>query len=159
MTKPFDELNETFGINPEVVKEEETLDITPVESNPLKRRESKKPVVPTNKAEDREKDYQYARGQLYDLVEKMQETMNSAMEVAQQSDSARAFEVVFQGAKHTADIVDKLQDLHKKEKTMAEDQAQLPSAGVNNGTVNNVYMTGTTADMLKMLKQAQEEDK
>ena len=153
----FDELNNTFDITP---KEEETLDITPVESNPLKKRESKKPVIPTNKAEDREKDYQYARGQLYDLVEKMQETMNSAMEVAQQSDSARAFEVVFQGAKHTADIVDKLQDLHKKEKAMSEEQ-QAPAAGggVNNGTVNNVYMTGTTADMLKMLKQAQEEDK
>ena len=154
MTKPFDELNETFGIKPE----EETLDITPVESNPLKK--SKKPVEPTNKLEDREKDYQYARGQLYDLVEKMQETMNSAMEVAQQSDSARAFEVVFQGAKHTADIIDKLQDMHAKEKKMSEEvQGPTPSAGVNNGTVNNVYMTGTTADMLKMLKQAKEEDK
>ena len=52
----FDELNETFGIKPE----EETLDITPVENSPLKK--SKKPVEPTNKLEDREKDYQYARG-------------------------------------------------------------------------------------------------
>ena len=150
----FDELNETFGIKPE----EETLDITPVENSPLKK--SKKPVEPTNKLEDREKDYQYARGQLYDLVEKMQETMNSAIEVAQQSDSARAFEVVFQGAKHTADIVDKLQDLHSKEKKMSEEQqAPSPNGGVNNGTVNNVYMTGSTADLLKMLKQAKEEDK
>ena len=76
--------------------------------------------------------------------------MNNAMEVAQQSDGARAFEVVFQGAKHTADIVDKLQDLHAKEKKMSEEQ-QAPAAGggVNNGTVNNVYMTGTTADMLR----------
>ena len=153
----FDELNDTFDIKPE----EETLDITPVENNPLKKRESKKPVIPTNKLEDREKDYQYARGQLYDLVEKMQETMNSAMEVAQQSDSARAFEVVFQGAKHTADIVDKLQDLHAKEKKMSEEQPQTSSgAQVNNGSVtNNVFMTGTTADMLKMLKETQQEDK
>ena len=150
----FEELNDAFGIKPE----EETLDITPVESNPLKKKQ--KPVEPTDKAEDREKDYQYARGQLYDLVEKMQETMNAAIEVAQQSDSARAFEVVFQGAKHTADIVDKIQDLHAKEKKMSEEQAA-PSqnSGVNNGTVNNVYMTGSTADLLKMLKQAKEEDK
>ena len=42
----FDELNDAFDIKP---KEEETLDITPVESNPLKKRESKKPVIPTNK--------------------------------------------------------------------------------------------------------------
>ena len=40
-----------------------------------------------------------------------------------------------------------------------EQQAPAAGGGVNNGTVNNVYMTGTTADMLKMLKQAQEEDK
>ena len=158
MTKPFDELNETFGITPEVV-EEETLDITPVESNPLKKRESKKPVVPTNKAEDREKDYQYARGQLYDLVEKMQETMNSAMEVAQQSDSARAFEVVFQGAKHTADVLDKLQDLQKKQKDITKEETTTSSDSVNNGTVNNVFMAGTTSDLLKMLKDSQQNDK
>lgn len=149
----FEELNDAFGIEPN----EETLDITPVESNPLKKKQ--KPVEPTNKAEDREKDYQYARGQLYNLVEKMQETMNAAIEVAQQSDSARAFEVVFQGAKHTADIVDKIQDLHAKEKKMSEEQAAPSGGDVNHGTVNNVYMTGSTADLLKMLKQAKEEDK
>ena len=145
----FDSLDETFNIEKREVTDIVTSSDAEIEE-----------IVPANKQLDREEDYQYARGQLYNLVDKLQETMNSAMEVAQQSDSPRAFEVVFQGAKHTADIVDKLQDLHAKEKKMSEEQPA-PSAGggVNNGTVNNVYMTGSTADLLKMLKQAKEEDK
>ena len=148
MTTPFESLDDQFNIEPtEIVPEVE-------EAKPLKK------VEASDKLDDREKDYQYARGQLYNIVEKMQETLNGAMEVAQQSDHPRAFEVVFQGAKHTADILDKMQDLHKKQKDLAkEEPAQGTSGQVNHGTVNNVFMSGTTADMLKMLKESQQEDK
>ena len=129
----FDSLNDTF-------------DITPVgESRPIKKT---KPLIISDKGEDKEKDYQYARAQLYDIVEKMQESLNGAMEVAQQSDHPRAYEVCFQGAKHAADVVDKLQDLHKK---MADVEKQEQS--VVNQTQNNVFMSGSTAELLKMLKE------
>lgn len=145
----FESLDETFNIEKREVTEIVTSADAEVEE-----------IVPTNKKVDREEDYQYARTQLYNLVDKLQETMNSAMEVAQQSDSPRAFEVVFQGAKHTADIVDKLQDMHAKEKKMSEEQTESSTGtSVNNGTVNNIIMRGTTADMLKALKQIKEEDK
>ena len=128
----FDSLNDTF-------------DITPVgEARPIKKT---KPLIISDKGEDKEKDYQYARAQLYDIVEKMQESLNGAMEVAQQSDHPRAYEVCFQGAKHAADVVDKLQDLHKK---MADVEKQEQS--VVNQTQNNVFMSGSTAELLKMLK-------
>ena len=110
-------------------------------------------------ASNREKDYQYARGQLYDVVEKMQEILNGAMEVAAQSDHPRAYEVAFNGAKHVADAVEKLQDLHKKEKALSQEDAPAAGGGVNHGTVNNVFMTGSTNDLLKMLKETQKEDK
>ena len=153
MTKPFESLNETFNISSE---NEEVVDITPVEEvKPI----SKK-LESTNKIEDREKDYQYARGNLYSIIEKMQETLEGAMEVAAESDHPRAFEVAFNGAKHLADVVDKLQDLHKKEKDISkEEPQQASSGGVNNGTVNNVFMSGTTSDLLKMLKESQQQDK
>jgi len=148
MSTPFESLDDAFNISSET---EEVVDIVPTEKTELKK------VEPTNKEDDREKDYQYARGQLYNIIDKMQEALNGAMDVAQESDHPRAFEVVFQGAKHTADVLDKLQDLQKKQKDITKEDV---SAGdVNNGTVNNVYMTGTTADLMKMLKQAQEEDK
>ena len=150
MTTPFESLDDAFNITPE----EEVVDITPVEkSKPLKK------VEHTDKVDDREKDYQYARGELYNIVGKMQEALNGAMEVAQQSDHPRAFEVVFQGAKHTADVLDKLQDLQKKQKEITKEETTTSSDSVNNGTVNNVFMAGTTSDLLKMLKDSQQNDK
>ena len=42
---------------------------------------------------DSEKDYEYSRANLYSLVEKGQEAVNGILELAQESDSARAYEV------------------------------------------------------------------
>ena len=138
----FDSLNDTFDVSAEIVKVEEEPTAKPIKRN-------KKPLIISDKGEDKEKDYQYARAQIYDIVEKMQESLNGAMEVAQQSDHPRAYEVVFQGAKHTADAVEKLQDLHKK---MADTEKEVEKAAVNQ-TQNNIFMSGSTADLLKMLKE------
>ena len=43
--------------------------------------------------EDREKDYEYTRGELYSLIDKGQEAVQGALEVAQESGHPRAFEV------------------------------------------------------------------
>ena len=138
----FDSLNDTFDVSAEIVKVEEEPTTKPIKRN-------KKPLIISDKGEDKEKDYQYARAQIYDIVEKMQESLNGALEVAQQSDHPRAYEVVFQGAKHTADAVEKLQDLHKK---MADTDKEAEKAAVNQ-TQNNIFMSGSTADLLKMLKE------
>ena len=138
----FESLDNTFDVSAEIVKVEEETTAKPIKRN-------KKPLIISDKGEDKEKDYQYARAQIYDIVEKMQESLNGAMEVAQQSDHPRAYEVVFQGAKHTADAVEKLQDLHKK---MADVENEQEKAQVNQ-TQNNIYMSGSTADLIKMLKE------
>ena len=132
----YDSLNDCF-------------DITPVGEDPKPIKQNKKPLIISDKGEDKEKDYQYARAQIYDIVEKMQESLNGAMEVAQQSDHPRAYEVVFQGAKHTADAVEKLQDLHKK---MSDAETKEQQQAVNQ-TQNNIFMSGSTAELLKMLKE------
>ena len=126
---------------------DETFDITPVdEVKPVKRKS--KPLIISDKGEDREKDYQYARGQLYDIVEKMQESLNEAMEVAQESQHPRAFEVCFNGAKAAADVVDKIQDLHKKMKDLDVEETKIQQTN----TQNNIFM-GSTAELMKMLKE------
>lgn len=127
----FDSLNDTFDIIPSE------------DAKPIKKT---KPLIVSDKGEDKEKDYQYARAQLYDIVEKMQESLNGAMEVAQQSDHPRAYEVVFNGAKNAADVVDKLGDLHKKMQDVEKEDKVVQQ------TQNNVFMTGSTAELLKMLK-------
>ena len=135
MAKSFDSLDETF-------------DITPTEVVP-KAIQKVKPVVEVDKDADREKDYTYARSQLYNIVDKMQESLNGAMEVAQQSEHPRAFEVCFQGAKHAADVVDKIADLHKKMNDLEKDDPK-PQATQN---VQNNMFVGSTADLMKMLKE------
>jgi len=147
MPSPFESLDDTFNI-----KAEEVEVVEPVEALPVKR-ESSKPVTHTDKTEDREKDYQYTRGHLYGVVEDMKEILMNAMEVAQQSDHPRAFEVAFNGAKALADTVEKITDLHKKQKDLTkEDKVDVSQTNVQ----NNIYMTGSTADLQKLLKDAQE---
>ena len=141
MAKHFDSLDETFDIQPEV----EVL-------KPTKKK--KDALIISDKSEDKEKDYQTARAQLHNLVDKMQEALDGALEVAQESDHARAYEVVFQGAKHTADVVEKLADLQKKMKDLEKvEEVNVQQTNVQ----NNVYMSGTTEDIMKMLKETQKD--
>ena len=134
MTKPFDALDETFDITPAV-----DVEVTPAPEK--KERDT---------SADLEKDYTYARSQLYNIIEKMQESLDGAMEVAQQSEHPRAFEVVFNGARHAADTVEKLTDLQKKMKDITKEQPQAQSAGPS---VQNNMFVGSTAELMKMLKE------
>ena len=135
MAKSFDALDNTFDITP--------TEVTP---KPIKK---VKPIIEIDKDGDRAKDYTYARSQLYNIVEKMQESLNDAMDVAQQSEHPRAFEVVFNGAKNAADVVDKLADLHKKMNDLEKNDST-PQAQTN---VQNNMFVGSTADLMKMLKE------
>ena len=86
--------------------------------------------------------------QLYSLVEKGQEAVDGALDVAQQSDSARAYEVAGQLIKHVADTADKLIDLQKKMKDIDE----VKDSKTTNVTNNSLFV-GSTSDLQKMLKQ------
>ena len=137
------ELDKEFGIS----EEEQVVDIVPVESQIEPEKKKEREVV-----DDKQKDYQYARAQLYDIVEKMQESLNDAMDVAAESQHPRAFEVVFNGAKNAADVVEKIGDLHKKMKDLEIEEVKVQQ----HNTTNNVFMSGSTADLLKMLKESKD---
>ena len=97
--------------------------------------------------EDREKDYEYTRGQLYSLIDQGQEAVRDALEVAQESGHPRAFEVATNAMKQVADTTDKLLDLQKKMKDL-----EAPTKQNTGSTTNNLFV-GSTADLQKMLKQ------
>ena len=122
---------------------EEMLNISaePVSSEPIK------PKPPEVDRDDREKDYQYTRGELYSLIDKGQEAVNGALEVAQESGHPRADEVAVAAMKHVAAMAEKLQDLHKKMKDLDEEKKG-PSK-----VTNNAMFVGSTAELQKMLKQ------
>ena len=97
--------------------------------------------------EDREKDYEYTRGQLYSLIDQGQEAVRDALEVAQESGHPRAFEVATNAMKQVADMTDKLMDLQKKVKDLDEEKKG-PSK-----VTNNAMFVGSTSELQKMLKQ------
>jgi len=126
--------------------EVETTDIEPVEES--------KPSKPAPKKEDKDdqsKDYEYSRAQLYNLIDKGQEALNGALEVAQESGHPRAYEVAVNAMKQVADTTDKLIDLQKKMKDL-----EAPTKRETNNTTNNLFV-GSTADLQKMLKQINKE--
>ena len=105
--------------------------------------------------DDIEKDYEYTRGNLYSIIEKGQEAINGVLELAQDSEMPRAYEVAGQLIKSVSDATDKLMDLQKKVKDVNEDA---PQKGPN--TVNNALFVGSTAELAKLLKNgAKQEDK
>ena len=141
MTK---QLDKAFNIAPtEVVVEETEIEESPVGIQKPDRL----------KKDDIEKDYEYTRGNLYSIIEKGQEAINGILELAQESEMPRAYEVAGQLIKNVADATDKLMDLQKKLKDVEEEkQAKGPS------TVNNALFVGSTADLAKMLKTGLKED-
>ena len=139
MTKKFDELNDAFNISGDIIPTESTeVGISKPERH---------------ERNDIEKDYEYTRGNLYSIIEKGQEAINGILELAQDSEMPRAYEVAGQLIKSVSDATDKLMDLQKKLKDVEEEKQ---SKGPN--TFNNALFVGSTAELAKMLKAANLED-
>ena len=142
MTKKFEDLNETFNVSGEIVSSK-------VETIEEKIQKVTAPV------DDIKKDYDYTRGNLYSLIEKGQEAINGILELAQESEMPRAYEVAGQLIKNVADATDKLMDLQKKLKDIDEEKV---SKGPTN--VTNALFVGSTSELSKLLKNGlNQEDK
>ena len=124
---------------------EEALDV----DTSIVKNEKPEVVVPIK--DQLKQDYEYTRGQLYNLVEKGQEAVNGILDVAQQSDQPRAYEVAGQLIKHVGDVADKLADLHKKVNDI-ENRKQTRNTEVT----NNTMFVGSTAELAKFLKSKQD---
>ena len=92
------------------------------------------------------KDYEYTRGNLYSIIEKGQEAIDGILELAQDSEMPRAYEVAGQLIKSVSDATDKLMDLQKKLKDVNEEQQKSPT------NVTNALFVGSTADLAKLIK-------
>ena len=132
MSDQFDSINDTLDIEVqagEIVKE------------------TKKELKKISGQEDHIKDYEYTRGNLYSLIEKGQEAINGILELAQEGQQPRSYEVVGQHIKSVGDVSDKLLDLQQKMKDLnKEEKSSSPT------TVNNALFVGSTAELQKLLK-------
>jgi hypothetical protein len=139
MTKKFDDLNDAFNVAGDIMSRE----VEPVESKIEKI---------ASVSDDLKKDYEYTRGNLYSIIEKGQEALNGILELAQESEMPRAYEVAGQLIKNVADATDKLIDLQKKLKDIDEQKVKGPT------NVTNALFVGSTAELSKLLKNGITED-
>jgi hypothetical protein len=129
MAKKFKELNDTFDIESEIVS---------CEIEPHKKEEKRT-------SSDIIKDYEYSRATLTSLVGKGQEAIDNLLELAQETDSPRAYEVVGQLIKTVTDSAEKLMDIQKKLKDLEQEKQ-------TTNVTNNALFVGTTTEVLNMLK-------
>ncbi len=136
MTENFDRLDKTFNVTPTEVSE------TPENGCSLRKDQLEnvsKPEKPDRLTKDDiTRDYEYTRGNLYS---------DGILEIAQESEMPRAYEVAGQLIKSVSDATDKLIDLQKKLKDVNEEKV---SKGPS--TVNNALFVGSTADLAKLIK-------
>ena len=139
MKNNYDGLDSALNIESKIVEVEkpaDKLEVVPIQSQDIK------------------KDYEYTRANLYSLIEKGQEAINGILELAQESDSPRAYEVAGQLIKNVGDVTDKLLDLQKKMKDINQEQ----KGSVPTNVTNNAVFLGSTAELQKFLKSSMNQD-
>ena len=109
-------------------------------------KQSKKEIKIIENKDHSELDYDYIRGTLYNLIEKGQEAATSLLELAQDGQQPRAYEVFGQLIKSVADSTDKLMDIHQKVKELKKEEKSGPK------NVTNALFIGSTAELQKLLK-------
>jgi len=86
-------------------------------------------------------DYEFSRETYYQLLDKGKESLELMIEVARESEHPRAFEVLSNMMKQTAEIADKLMDLNKKNKEIHKEELLSDARQITN---NNVFLGSTT---------------
>ena len=120
---------------------DEFLDIEPIDVP------KKNQIKKIEKKDDPTLDYEYSRGNLYSLIQKGQEAINGILELAQDGQQPRAYEVAGQLIKSVGDTTDKLIDLQTKMKELKKEDDGSPK------TVNNALFVGSTSELSKLLKK------
>ena len=136
MSDNYEGIEESLNVDTEIVSAEET-------PKPKKRTER---IIDIEK--DIKKDYDYSRGQLYDIIEKGQEALSGILDVANNTDHPRAYEVAGQLVKSVSDATEKLIALQQKMQDLEEGPKKKQSV-----TNNNALFVGSTAELQKLIKQ------
>ena len=110
--------------------------------------------VPANdsKVENADKDYEYARENFYNVIEKGTYALEEMLEVAKASEHPRAYEVV-------STIMKTLVDANKDLVTMSDKKVKdAPQEEQTQGTVNNNLFVGSTNELQKVLKDIRKDE-
>jgi uncharacterized protein (DUF58 family) len=145
MSKTHDALSEALGIeNNKQLEVIENSDNTPVVL------EAKS--VP----DDIEQDYSLSRRTFRDLIDKGNSAIEGITDLAKESESPRAYEVLATLIKTVADTTKDLYDLQKKTKDLKTEEKKVAEASVTN--IDKAVFVGSTSDLLKQIKDKENEN-
>ena len=125
---------------------DEILEITSLVPTAELKPEPPARIKPKTDGKDDDIDYNYARENYYNLIERNQDAIEEMLEIAKQSEHPRAFEVVGQLIKSGLDANKELMGLHKTKKELSIEK------GGDGVSVNNAVFVGSTAELQKLLK-------
>jgi len=130
-------LNQIFNLEPQVSKQENLP--APIETKNI----------------DVEDDYDLARDTLRNVITKGSDALDEIIHLAKNSEHPRTYEVAGQLMKTISEVAKDLLALQKQKQEIQKPQAdQTPHPQI--GQQNNIVFTGSTEDLLRTLKQAQE---
>jgi len=112
------------------------LDVTPVNNIEV----IKKELKPTS-----DTDFDYARGNLINIIEKGNQALDGILDVADMSQHPRGYEVVATLINSLASVNKDLVDLNKKKKELDQQN--------NSTNITNNLFVGSTAELQKLLKE------
>lgn len=99
-----------------------------------------------------QKDYAFVQSNLKDLIGNGNSALESALKVAIESDSPRAFEVVAILLKTMADLNNNVLDVHKKAKDTTNNKIEVKQT-------NNSVFVGSTKDLQNLLNKERSTEK
>ena len=128
----MEKINELLGIADKAVASTKTQTVTAI------------PRPQTNDVN--EDDFKYSRENLYHIIERGQDALSGIMQVAQETDHPRAYEVAGQLLKTNAENTEKLVNLQSIKKKLRE--ADQPQRVTN----NNSLFVGSTQELQQLIK-------
>ena len=131
----FDKLNEILNVAETAVIERE-------------RPEKVKPPVVDDELDT---DYQYARENYYNVIERGHDALDELLMEAKENGNARMYEVVGQLIKVIGEQNNNLLNLHQQVKDITKEVKNVPEK------VTNALFIGSTADLQKLLKGKRDE--
>jgi gas vesicle protein len=113
-------------------------------------------IAPTEGQVDQEEDYRLARKTFRQLINKGNDAIEGISDLAKESESPRAYEVMATLMKTVADTTKDLFELQKKNKDLQKDDKKRPQ-DEERLNIERAVFVGSTADLLKQIKLEKKE--
>jgi len=125
----------------------QTLNLAPIDYKEI---DAHNAVVTTEKS-DADNDYDYARTNFYNVIEKGTDALEQMLDVARASEHPRAYEVV-------STLMKTLVDANKDLVAMSEKKNEQKEPEEDKTVTNNNLFVGSTAELQQLLKDMRKDD-